>query len=35
MHKLDDQRAVIARTMQVIEKFARTRPRRWFGPGLT
>lgn len=34
MHKLDDQRAVIARTMQVIEKFAGTRPRGWFGPGL-
>ena len=35
MHKLDDQRAVIARTMQVNEKFAGTRPRGWFGPGLT
>jgi allantoinase len=35
MHKLDDQRAVIARTVQVIEKFSGTRPRGWFGPGLT
>ncbi len=35
MHKLDDQRAVIARTIEVIEKFSGTRPRGWFGPGLT
>ena len=35
MHKLDDQRAVIARTMSVIEKFSGKRPRGWFGPGLT
>jgi peptidoglycan/xylan/chitin deacetylase (PgdA/CDA1 family) len=35
MHKVDDQRAVIARTMSVIEKFSGTRPRGWFGPGLT
>jgi peptidoglycan/xylan/chitin deacetylase (PgdA/CDA1 family) len=35
MHKLDDQRAVIAKTMQVIEKFCGKRPRGWFGPGLT
>ena len=35
MHRLDDQRAVIARTMSVIEKFSGKRPRGWFGPGLT
>jgi peptidoglycan/xylan/chitin deacetylase (PgdA/CDA1 family) len=35
MHKIDDQRAVIAKTMDVIEKFTRRRPRGWFGPGLT
>src|SRR5581483_938811 len=35
MHKLDDQRSVIAKTMSVIEKFSGTRPRGWFGPGLT
>jgi allantoinase len=35
MHKLDDQRAVIARSMDVIEKFSGKRPRGWFGPGLT
>jgi hypothetical protein len=35
MHKLDDQRAVIAKTMQTIEKFVGHRPRGWFGPGLT
>lgn len=35
MHKLDDQRAVIKRTLETIEKFSGTRPRGWFGPGLT
>jgi allantoinase len=35
MHKLDDQRAVIAKSMDVIEKFCGKRPRGWFGPGLT
>ena len=35
MHKLDDQRAVIAKTMSMIEKFSGKRPRGWFGPGLT
>lgn len=35
MHKLDDQRAVIAKTMSVIEDFSGQRPRGWFGPGLT
>src|SRR5690606_20044264 len=35
MHKLDDQRAVIKKSMDVIEKFAGYRPRGWFGPGLT
>jgi peptidoglycan/xylan/chitin deacetylase (PgdA/CDA1 family) len=35
MHKLDDQKAVIDRSMDMIEKFAGKRPRGWFGPGLT
>ncbi|MBI4273372.1 MAG: polysaccharide deacetylase family protein [Rhizobiales bacterium] len=35
MHKVDDQRAVIAKSMDVIEKFWGRRPRGWFGPGLT
>jgi peptidoglycan/xylan/chitin deacetylase (PgdA/CDA1 family) len=35
MHKIDDERAVIQRTLEVIEKFSGTRPRGWFGPGLT
>ncbi len=35
MHKTDDQRAVIIKSMDVIEKFSGRRPRGWFGPGLT
>jgi allantoinase len=35
MHKLDDQRAVIAKSMDIIERFSGRRPRGWFGPGLT
>ena len=35
MHKLDDERAVIDRSMDIIEKFTGSRPRGWFGPGLT
>jgi peptidoglycan/xylan/chitin deacetylase (PgdA/CDA1 family) len=35
MHKLDDQRAAIAKSMDVIAKFWGRRPRGWFGPGLT
>ena len=35
MHKLDDQRAAIARAVDVIAKFWGKRPRGWFGPGLT
>jgi peptidoglycan/xylan/chitin deacetylase (PgdA/CDA1 family) len=35
MHKLDDQRAVIMKSMDIIEKFGGKRPRGWFGPGLT
>src|SRR5215468_4001501 len=35
MHKLDDQKAVIDKSMDMIEKFAGRRPRGWFGPGLT
>ncbi|MDE2228191.1 MAG: polysaccharide deacetylase family protein [Alphaproteobacteria bacterium] len=35
MHKLDDQRAAIERSIEIIAKFAGKRPRGWFGPGLT
>ena len=35
MHKLDDQRGSIRRTLDTIEKFSGKRPRGWFGPGLT
>ena len=35
MHKLDDQPAAIAKTLKVIGDFCGTRPRGWFGPGLT
>lgn len=35
MHKLDDQRAVIHRSIDIIERFSGVRPRGWFGPGLT
>lgn len=35
MHKLDDQRAVIDKSISVIEKFTGKKPRGWFGPGLT
>ena len=35
MHKLDDQRATIHKSIEIIEKFSGKRPRGWFGPGLT
>ena len=35
MHKVDDQRENIRRTIEAIESFAGYRPRGWFGPGLT
>jgi peptidoglycan/xylan/chitin deacetylase (PgdA/CDA1 family) len=35
MHKVDDQRGSIRRTLDTIEKFSGKRPRGWFGPGLT
>jgi len=35
MHKLEDQRAVIMKSVAIIEKFWGKRPRGWFGPGLT
>ena len=35
MHKLDDERASIFETQEIIEKFCGKRPRGWFGPGLT
>ena len=34
MHKLDDERASIFETLEIIEKFCGKRPRGWFGPGL-
>jgi allantoinase len=35
MHRLEDQPGTIRRTIEIIEKFSGTRPRGWFGPGLT
>jgi len=35
MHKLEDQREVIQRSIQIIHDFSGQRPRGWFGPGLT
>jgi peptidoglycan/xylan/chitin deacetylase (PgdA/CDA1 family) len=35
IHKVEDQAAMIARTMQVIERFTGEKPIGWLGPGLT
>jgi peptidoglycan/xylan/chitin deacetylase (PgdA/CDA1 family) len=35
MHKAENERAVIDKSVEVIEKFWGRRPRGWFGPGLT
>jgi allantoinase len=35
MHKLEDQPAMIGRSLDVIESFTGTRPIGWLGPGLT
>ena len=35
MHRLDDQRSVIERSVRIIEQFSGRKPRGWFGPGLT
>ncbi len=35
MHKLDDQKAVIDKSVEIIARFWGRRPRGWFGPGLT
>ena len=35
MHKLEDQREVIQRSIEIIKNFSGQRPRGWFGPGLT
>ena len=35
MHKVDDQKATIEKSLDIIEKFCGKRPRGWFGPGLT
>ena len=35
IHKIDDQKAMIDKSMDVIEKFTKTRPIGWLGPGLT
>jgi len=35
MHKLEDQSAMIDRTLDVIQKFTNSRPVGWLGPGLT
>jgi allantoinase len=34
-HQVDDQRAMIARTVETIEKFTGERPTGWLAPGLT
>src|SRR5258708_569748 len=35
IHKVEDQAAMIAKSMDAIERFTGTRPRGWLGPGLT
>jgi allantoinase len=35
MHKIDDQRGMIARSLDTLEKFWGERPIGWLGPGLT
>ena len=35
MHELDDERAVIAKSIDIIARFSGRKPRGWFGPGLT
>ncbi|QRG09670.1 polysaccharide deacetylase family protein [Xanthobacter dioxanivorans] len=35
IHKLDDQRAVIHRSLDILERFTGKRPKGWLGPGLT
>ena len=35
MHKLENEREAIQRTMDALEKFTRKRPVGWLGPGLT
>src|SRR3569833_1485622 len=35
IHKVDDQKAMIARSLDTLEKFTGKRPVGWLGPGLT
>jgi allantoinase len=35
IHQLDDQKAVIAKSLDTLEAFVGRRPRGWLGPGLT
>src|ERR1700722_2511866 len=35
IHKVEDQRGMITRSMDIIERFTGTRPIGWLGPGLT
>jgi peptidoglycan/xylan/chitin deacetylase (PgdA/CDA1 family) len=35
IHKIDDQRAMVHRSLDIIERFTGTRPVGWLGPGLT
>jgi allantoinase len=35
MQKLDDEKAIIDKTMDIVTRFAGRKPRGWFGPGLT
>jgi allantoinase len=35
IHKVDDQRKMIGKSLDTLERFAGARPRGWLGPGLT
>jgi peptidoglycan/xylan/chitin deacetylase (PgdA/CDA1 family) len=35
IHKVDDQRAMIKKSLETLERFAGSRPRGWLGPGLS
>jgi allantoinase len=35
IHKIDDQKGMIHRSLEILEKFTGKRPKGWLGPGLT
>jgi hypothetical protein len=35
MHRLEDQRSVVEKSVEIITRFSGRKPRGWFGPGLT